>query len=613
MSDTIKLLPDHIANQIAAGEVIQRPSSVVKELLENSIDADSTEIKLIIKDSGKTSIQVIDNGKGMSETDARMCFERHATSKIRTADDLFAIKTKGFRGEALASIAAIAHVELVTKTAGNELATKVVIEGSNVKKQEHTQSQNGTVFTVKNLFYNVPARRKFLKSDPVEFRHIVDEFLRVAIAHPEIYFQFIHNGTEVYHLPKAKLKQRIVNIFGKNMDDKLVPVSEHSDTLKIMGFVGKIELAKRNPGDQYLFVNQRFIKSSYFNHAVRSAYELLLQKDQYPTYFIFIEIDPERIDINVHPTKTEIKFDEERLIYNYIKGCVKHALGRYILSPTLDFEYDTNFGAITKNFPSKLNPGDSHSTGRKHKDFGVLEKENIKNWESIYQSLEQKSQPFDDNVQSSISLTNPLTETRDPHSSIDDSKHLCTGRDPYQIHNSYIISHIKSGFLVIDQSYAHERILYEENLKHLNGQPRAIQKELFPQILEYDVKKANMIRELLPFFNQLGFDIQEFGSNSFVVHGTPAGLEPSTNSTSVINEILENFELEQNLKSTIEEKISASFAHTLRIKKGKSLTIEEMRMIVDKLFACNTPFTTPRGKKCFFIMELEQIKAKFNN
>jgi DNA mismatch repair protein MutL len=613
MSDIIRLLPDHIANQIAAGEVIQRPSSVVKELLENAIDAGSTEIKLIVKDSGKTLIQVIDNGKGMSETDARMCFERHATSKISNADDLFAIKTKGFRGEALASIAAIAHVELITKTSVNELASRILIEGSEVKKQEYAQSHEGTNFSVKNLFYNVPARRKFLKSDPVEFRHIVDEFLRVALAHPEIFFQLIHNGAETYHLPKSKLKQRIVSIFGKNMDDKLLPVTENSDTIKISGFVSKAEIAKRNPGDQYLFVNHRFIKSNYLNHAVRSAYEQLLQKDQYPTYFLYLELDPASIDINVHPTKTEIKFDEERLIYNYIRGCVKHALGKYILSPTLDFETDTNFGLSQRNFQSKLNQGNQDIPAKPYNDFQGLERENIKNWEVIYQSLGNKPESESKNFipnQSTFFTSHDVSLT---NSSASDERHQISGREPYQIHNSYIISHIKSGFMIIDQSYAHERILYEEILKNINGGSRATQKELFPQILEFDTKKAELFRELLPFFNKIGFEIEEFGQNSFVVHGTPAGLEQSSGSAVLINEIMDHFEMEQSTKSVVAEKLAASFAKTFRIKKGKLLSADEMRMIVDKLFACETPFVTPGGKKCFITMGIDQLKLKFNN
>ena len=611
MTDIIKLLPDHIANQIAAGEVIQRPSSVVKELLENAIDAGSTEIKLIVKDSGKTLIQVIDNGKGMSETDARMCFERHATSKISNADDLFAIKTKGFRGEALASIAAIAHVELITKPVNYELASRILIEGTEVKKQEFVQSHDGTNFSVKNLFYNVPARRKFLKSDPVEFRHIIDEFLRVALAHPEIFFQLIHNGAETYHLPKAKLKQRIVSIYGKNMDDKLLPVTENSDTIRITGFVSKAEVAKRNPGDQFLFVNNRFIKSNYLNHAVRSAYEQLLQKDQYPAYFLYLELDPANIDINVHPTKTEIKFDEERLIYNYIRGCVKHALGKYILSPTLDFETDANFGISQRNFQSKINQGGHDIPAKSFNDYKGLERENIKNWELIYQSLGNKPESSSEIAAPIQHMVIPAYDSPNTGSPAADEQYQVSGRDPYQIHNSYIISHIKSGFLIIDQSYAHERILYEDILKNINGNHRATQKELFPQILEFDVKKAELFRELLPFINKIGFEIEEFGQNSFVIHGTPAGLEQSSGSVVLINEILEHFEMEQSLKSAVAEKLAVSFARTFRISKGKSLSVDEMRMIVDKLFACETPYVTPSGKKCFITMELEQLQIKF--
>ena len=338
MADVIQLLPDSIANQIAAGEVIQRPASVVKELMENAIDAGSTSVKLVVKDAGKTLIQVIDNGSGMSETDARMCFERHATSKIRKANDLFSLVTKGFRGEAMASIAAIAQVEMRTRLEGQDLGTKIIIEGSEVKKQEACQSPQGSTISVKNLFYNVPARRKFLKSNPVEMRYIMDEFQRLAIAHSDIFFSLHHNNVELFHLPPGSLRQRVVGVLGTNTNKKLVPLKEDTEILNLSGFVGKPEFAKKTRGEQLFFVNNRFIKSSYLNHAVMTAYEELLPKDTFPLYVIFIEIDPTRIDINVHPTKQEIKFDDERLVYNYLKVAVRHSLGQYSIMPTLDFE-----------------------------------------------------------------------------------------------------------------------------------------------------------------------------------------------------------------------------------------------------------------------------------
>ncbi|HLT32511.1 MAG TPA: DNA mismatch repair endonuclease MutL, partial [Aquaticitalea sp.] len=342
MADIIQLLPDHVANQIAAGEVVQRPASVVKELLENAIDADATLIKLIIKDAGKTLIQVIDNGKGMSATDARLSFERHATSKIRTAEDLFSLNTKGFRGEALASIAAIAHVELKTKQEYEELGTQITIEGSDVTSQDVVVTPKGTAISVKNLFFNIPARRNFLKSNTVETRHIIDEFHRVALAHPNISFSMFHNGSEVFHLPESKIRQRIVNIFGGKTNEKLVPVEETTEVLKISGFVGKPEFSKKSRAEQFFFVNNRFIKSAYLNHAINAAYDGLLRDGNQPAYFLNLTVDPKSIDINIHPTKTEIKFDDEHTLYAILRSSVKHSLGQFNIAPVLDFEYDTN-------------------------------------------------------------------------------------------------------------------------------------------------------------------------------------------------------------------------------------------------------------------------------
>ena len=390
MADIIQLLPDSIANQIAAGEVIQRPASVVKELMENALDASAKEIKLIIKEAGKTLVQVLDNGKGMTATDARMSFERHATSKIREANDLFSISSLGFRGEALASIAAIAKVEMLTKPKDDELGTRILIEGSKVKKQEPIETNVGTNFSVKNLFYNVPARRKFLKSDPVELRHIIDQFNRLALANPDIFFTMYHNGNEVYHLPPGNLRQRIVGIFGKNTNDKLIPVSEDTDILKLSGYISKPEATKKKKGDQYIFINKRFIKSNYLNHAIRVAYDELIPKDNYAFYVVFLELSPSMIDINVHPTKTEIKFEEERLIYNFIKVSVKHALGAYTVTPTLDFGMDSNFSSRMTH--------DMRSDGVEREQSGDIssgpkltqqQRDNINSWEDLYQDLQE--------------------------------------------------------------------------------------------------------------------------------------------------------------------------------------------------------------------------------
>ena len=599
MADIIQLLPDNIANQIAAGEVIQRPASVVKELVENAIDAKATEIKIIIKDAGKTLIQIIDNGQGMSPTDARMSFERHATSKIRKTEDLFNIRTKGFRGEALASIAAIAQVEMITCTADSDLATHIMVDESKVKKQEFVQGSIGTSISVKNLFFNVPARRKFLKSDAVELRHLLEEIHRVALAHPEVKFVVFHNGNETYHLPSGSLKQRIIGIFGKNYDEKLLPVAEEAGSTKIEGFVLKSDAAKKNAGEQYLFVNNRFIKNNYLNHAVKMAYEQLIQSDQYPGYFLFIEVDPSTIDINVHPTKTEIKFDEERLIYNVVRVSVKHALGKFLVAPTIDFDTDVNYFSQQRNIASASS---NFNFQGKDNDASRLEKENLKSWDEIYKGLANNANKTDQSpevIQSEITLSQKENEF------------IAITKEPYQLHNSYILSHIKGGLMLIDQYYATERIIFEENLKSMKGQARAIQRELFAQTLEVDGSTFELLKTLLPKLNQLGFDIGEFGKNTFVIHGIPADIDSSTNSIIMLNEIIDTYKSNMEFQLGVEANIARSYASCAAIKKGKSLTTEEMKETIDKLFACETPYISPGGYKTFIKYSLEDIQKQF--
>ncbi|MEL6924279.1 MAG: DNA mismatch repair endonuclease MutL, partial [Bacteroidota bacterium] len=479
MADVIQLLPDAIANQIAAGEVIQRPASVVKELLENSVDAGATNIKLIVKDAGKGLIQIIDNGCGMSDTDARMCFERHATSKIKRAKDLFEIRTMGFRGEAMASIAAVAQVEMRTRRHNDDLGTRLVMEASEIKKQEPCQCSAGTSISVKNLFFNVPARRNFLKSNTVEMRHILDEFQRIAIAHPDLFFSLHHNNTEVFHLPKGNLRQRIVGVLGSKYNKKLVPVAEETDALKLSGFIGKPEFAKKTRGDQFFYVNDRFIKSGYLNHAVVSAFEDLLPKETYPLYVIFIEIDPARVDINVHPTKQEIKFDDERLVYNYLKVAVRHALGQYSITPTLDFEQEVSLNPYLAPSRQNITPPerrepreDTPQTITRSSDFSKVsnpsqrERNNLDNWQKIYEGLDELGLSANDTPGETPDVEGPVTiesQWDSPGSELDDSSKSFSkqSKEPYQIHASYIVSQIKSGFLLIDQQAAHERILYE--------------------------------------------------------------------------------------------------------------------------------------------------------
>ena len=605
MADIIQLLPDSIANQIAAGEVIQRPASVIKELMENAIDAGSTSINIIVKDAGKSLIQVIDNGKGMSETDARLCFERHATSKIRTSEDLFHIKTMGFRGEALASVAAIAQVEMKTRRKEDELGTRIVIEASEFKSQEPCQAAVGTNIAIKNLFYNVPARRKFLKSDIVELRHIHDEFQRIALAYPEIFFNLHHDQAEMYHLQESNLRQRIVNMFGSNINGKLVPVEEKTEALNIAGYIGKPEYAKRTRGEQYLFVNGRYIKSAYLNHAILNGYEGLLPEDTFPLYAIFLEIDPSAIDINVHPTKQEIKFENEKLVYNYLSVAVKHALGKHSLTPMLDFEQEQSLSSY-----------DMAHTYKKEQTQGIQgqytpdKDPNLKNWESLYQGLQSRKEPM--NLPSDAAFT---IETQWAGSEIIDpseSKEQAFRKDPYQVHNSYIISQIKSGFLLIDQSAAHERILYEQYQASLMiNQGLAIQNLLFPQNIQLSTGDYMVAMRVLPKMNQLGFDIREFGGNTLIIHGMPAEIDAGANPQHLVESMINLIKEELDMKHDTGENIARALAKQAAIKRGRSLSIIEMKEMIDKLFACEMPFKSPSGKKCFITFELEDMDKMF--
>ena len=633
MADVIRLLPDSIANQIAAGEVIQRPASVVKELMENSIDAGSTQIKLIIKDAGKTLIQVIDDGCGMSETDARMSFERHATSKIRAAKDLFSIKTMGFRGEAMASIAAIAQVEMKTRKHNEDVGVRLTIEGSEIKSQELCQCNAGTSLAIKNLFYNVPARRNFLKTTTVEMRHIIDEFQRVALANSDIFFSLNHNGIEVFHLPESNLRQRIVNIFGQNSNKKLVPVLEETDALRLEGFVGKPEFAKKTRGEQFFFVNRRFIKSGYLNHALMGAYEDVLPKDTYPLYVIFIEIDPARIDINVHPTKQEIKFDDERLVYNYLKVSVRHALGQYSITPTLDFDQEQilnnhslpsmgesrreanssppflgSLGGDTSN--SSSSEGERYETFSSKVNNSEIDSSNLQNWKKMYDGLDEFDQPQEDKIGNQpITIESGMSEVNQ----LDDGNHSFSKdvKPLFQIHSTYIVSHIKSGYILVDQQAAHERILYERYLSMLNEKEAMTQKELFPRNITLNPADAEILKDLLPQINLLGFDIQEFGKEAFVIHGVPADLKFSQDEQKVIEQLLEQYKTNRDLDLNISENVARAMARSSAIKKGQSLTQEEMRGLVDQLFACAMPFASPIGKKCFVTFELEELANKF--
>lgn len=633
MSDVIQLLPDAIANQIAAGEVIQRPASVVKELIENAIDAGSTKIKLVIKDAGKTLIQVIDDGCGMSATDARMCFERHATSKITRAEDLFSIGTKGFRGEAMASIAAIAQVEMKTRLHNEELGTLIVLEGSEVKRQEPCQAPPGTTISVKNLFYNIPVRRKFLKTNPVEMRYIMDEFIRLAIAHHDIFFSLHNNNVETHHLQPGTLRQRIVSALGGNTNKKLVPIAEDTDVVTFHGFVGKPEYAKKTRGEQLFFVNNRFIKSSYFHHAIMTAYDELLPKDTYPLYVIFIEIDPERIDINVHPTKQEIKFDDERLIYNYLKVAVRHSLGQYSIMPTLDFEQlppfsggsqreqEVPFGESKPRASTGGSRPSSQQTARFFSGEGERHRNNADNWEKLYADL--KDSPIDPDT---LPTDAPTSTEAAPSSAVttikskwdeeqpslgQENASFSISKPPFQIHSAYIVSHIKSGFLLIDQHTAHQRILYEQYLdKFQRQQDIAMQQLLFPKTLHFPKTDALLLQQMLEAINLLGFELRALDDDTFVVNAVPAHIK-NVDELAIIEHLLEQYKSNQDLELDVRDNLARAMAKSTAIKRGKELSVQEMQELIDQLFACRVPYRGPSGRACFLNYDLEQLQRQF--
>lgn len=618
MSDIIQLLPENVANQIAAGEVIQRPASVIKELLENAIDAKSENIQVIIKDGGKTLIQVIDDGIGMSETDARMSFERHATSKIRAANDLELITTMGFRGEALASVASIAHVDLKTREHDQDLGTHISIHGSEVKKQEPCQTAPGTAFEVKNLFFNVPARRKFLKSDKLEYKYVLDEFQRVALAHPEIFFSLYHNDKEIYHLPKGNLRQRIVSIMGPTTNQKLVPIEEDTELITIDGFVGKPEFAKKKViGQQFFFVNKRYIRSGYLHHAIMSAYENMLQDDASPMYVLFMEIDPSKIDINIHPTKQEIKFEDERFIYNMIRVVTKHALGAHNITPTLNFQQEPSFNTApsaannqgaeeSMTFISSASAASSEGP-YSPPQTSERERSNLQNWESLYGDIQnQGSGASQDGVTRIESKANQSDESQSELSDLGSSK------QPYQIHGSYIITQIKSGFLIIDQQLAHERILFERFLNRTSDDIEGIQKEFFPHKMQFSKADAELLRDILPEVKSAGFDIEEFGGDTFILHGQPATFLHVDDRESIIENLLNQFKQNVDYKTNVKENVARVLAVKGAIKKGNTLSEVEMQDIIDKLFACSTPFTSPSGRPCFITMDLEDLQKRFS-
>ena len=613
MSSIIQLLPDHVANQIAAGEVVQRPASVVKELLENAVDAKATDIKLIIKDAGKSLVQVIDNGLGMSVTDARLCFERHATSKIRQAEDLFSLHTKGFRGEALASIAAIAHVEMKTKQDQEELGTHIVIEGSKFVSQDVAVLPKGTSFSVKNLFFNIPARRNFLKSEIVEHRHIVDEFQRVALAHPNIHFTFYHNGSELFNLPKSNFRQRIVTIFSGKTNEKLVPIQEETEIITIQGFVSKPEFAKKNRGEQFFFVNDRFIKSGYLHHAIQSAYEGLLKDGAQPSYFLNLQVPPHTIDINIHPTKTEIKFDDEHALYAILRSAVKHSLGQFNVAPILDFERDSNLDTPyeyknknattpTIEVDGNYNPFSNETPSKQFNSYRKTD--NSASWEGLYVGLKQEAESaaFGAVEFESEAVTSSL---------FSDNEIEQSGNRMYQIHKKYIVNPIKSGMVIIDQQRAHQRVLYEQFLTNMTVNQAASQQLLFPLNLFFSKGDMKLITELQLSLVNTGFVFEATNEDHVVISGLPVNV-----SESEVSIVLE--QLISDLQDGIPESsfsqndsIAKSMAKSLAIKTGTYLTEKEQENLVDGLFACKEPNVSPFQKPTFITMRVEDIDKKF--
>lgn len=609
MADIIQLLPDSVSNQIAAGEVIQRPASVVKELVENAIDAGADQIKVNIKDAGRTLIQIIDNGCGMSDTDARMAFERHATSKIKSADDIFAIRTMGFRGEALASIAAIAEVELRTKEHDQDLGTFIHISGSKIITQEPVRCDNGTNFQIKNLFFNVPARRKFLKSNPAELKHIINEIQRIALANPEVAISLHHNGSAIYELAGSNKRVRIVSLFGKGINQNLIPLDTETSVVKITGFIGQPKYARKTFGEQFFFVNKRYMKHPFFHKSIMQCYEKILPPDSIPSYFIYFDLNPADIDVNIHPTKTEIKFENESAIWQILQASVREALGKFNIVPSIDFD---QAGSVEIPMPLhdfsevsipeiRINPEyNPFDTPKSHTGTGTsfssrsTERPNVTNWQSLYKGLEAETP-----VKSGLSDDEPVQFR------IEEQQ---TAKNSIQFKNKYILTPVKSGLMVIDQKRAHERILYERLMQVLENNEVASQQQLFPETIELNASDAVLLSNILPDLRALGFDIRDFGKNSFIINGTP-GVLNTTSPIEIIESLLEEYKNSPvNLQEKARETVAISLAQASAIPYGQTLKPGEISELIDNLFACQTPNFSPKGKKVLSIMPLEDFE-----
>ncbi len=631
MSDIIRLLPDSVANQIAAGEVIQRPASVIKELVENAIDAGAGHIDVSVTDAGKTCIQVIDNGKGMSETDARLAFERHATSKIREASDLFALRTMGFRGEALASIAAVAEVELRTKQHGEELGTSIFIAGSKVEKQESVACPEGSNFIVRNLFFNVPARRKFLKSNQTELSNIISEFERIALVNPEVSFTFHHNGTEILNLPAIQLRQRIMGVFGKKLNQDLLSLDIDTTMVKIHGFIGKPETARKKGARQFFFVNGRYMRHPYFHKAVADAYEHLIPTGEQVSYFIYFDVDPANIDVNIHPTKTEIKFENEQAIWQILSAAVKETLGRFNAVPSIDFDTEGmpdipaidmagsfGGGAPVTSYDPTYNPFNQSSSIVPPSSYLSAGKKKTE-WEPFYQGLERHERQTDDTVPAfpdDMVFSGKYHETEDTAEPTIYDEHpdaVITEKaaQHYQYKGTYILTSVKSGLMIIDQHRAHVRILYDKYMDQIQKHVGLSQRMLFPDMIHFSPSEVPVLEEIMDDLTSLGFELSPLGGGTYSINGVPAdieGLNPEQLITNIVHSAIEKG---CKVKEEVQSMIALSMARASAIVAGQVLSNDEMNALVDGLFSAPSPNYTPDGKTVLALMNDDDIEKLF--
>ena len=625
MSDIIRLLPDSVANQIAAGEVIQRPASVIKELVENAIDAGAQHIDVLVTDAGKSSIQVIDDGKGMSETDARLSFERHATSKIREAADLFALRTMGFRGEALASIAAVAQVELRTCVEGEELGTKLVIAGSKVESQEAISCPKGSNFCVKNLFFNVPARRKFLKSNQTELSNILTEFERIALVNPNVSFTLYHNDAELFNLPAIQLRQRIMGVFGKKINQDLLSLDVDTTMVRISGFVARPESARKKGARQYFFVNGRYMRHPYFHKAIMDAYEHLIPVGEQVSYFIYFDVDPGNIDVNIHPTKTEIKFENEQAIWQILAAAVKETLGKFNAVPSIDF--DTEGMPDIPAFESSPYAGIQPPKTTYNPDYNPFNTSAVppssysskpsRDWEQLYEGLEhhssaqhiQKSYPDDGDYFTAVSMEQPATPTLYDHS--EEAAMGEKSSQHYQFKGRFILTSVKSGLMIIDQQRAHIRILYDQYLEQITRRQGASQGMLFPDIVQFPVSEVPVLQEIMEDLSYLGFELTDLGGGSYAINGIPSGIE-GLNPVELIQSMVHTaMEKGGKVKEEVQSNLALTLAKAAAIVPGQVLTNEEMNGLVDGLFAVATPNYTPDGKTVLSVLQEDELEKLF--